>query len=358
MDDEQRGKDTGDAETSGSNAIGIDGGSGPSIRCEVTDAASAVMHIAALGLRCLEVASANAAVSRAVVVARLLPAVQAMAEPVVARRRVLALDLALLRCAHLRDRLVEWEAGLTFGASWQGVKTAKQLSPEEEARLGMAQMLSEMLAQPVDLCVKALEVNNDNADMASMWLMEGHGDAFAAGGGLSEGPQDRTDNDARMKKAMQLAQTFGKPPNLVVRALEMFQDNENRAAEWLMEAGDKYIPGMDVPFVPPRLLTGRGCNTKGELSSSILRAAGLLTWSARDGSTGRGGNGADASNSTADDSAAVEDLDVGEVVPMVQECNPARLGSLLEGQATIRRGGRNGGGEGGLAPSMGLDGGP
>lgn len=100
-------------------------------RCEVLDSSSAVVQIAATGLRSLEVAVAVQEVAMEAVRAGVLATVQGLAEQVVDRRRVLSLDLALLRSVHLRERMLEWDAGLVFGAAWQAVKSEKELSPAE-----------------------------------------------------------------------------------------------------------------------------------------------------------------------------------------------------------------------------------
>jgi hypothetical protein len=226
-------------------------------RLAVGSAVEAAVHIRTLALSSLALASSNPRVARSIVANKLFEPLAAFA--LTPCRVDRSLSTRTLRMRLLASSLfaLDWVVGgMRFGAPPKAASGAKVLSEAEMARREMATTLRDVTGRDLEVCVKALEVCQDNPERAFQWIEDGHGDAFVRGGGLSHDSEERTDNPDRMKQAEELATMFGRPPRLVLRALEMFGDSHDRAVAWLMDEGGRYLPGLaidDAPFSEPRV---------------------------------------------------------------------------------------------------------
>ena len=91
-----------------------------------------------------------------------------------------------------------------------------------------------------ELCLKALEFNQFDANAAAQWLLSGQAEAFVQGGGLENSSEQSKGNNSLALQAKDLALAVGKHPKLSQHALEMYQGNENAATEWLLDYGNYY----------------------------------------------------------------------------------------------------------------------
>ena len=91
----------------------------------------------------------------------------------------------------------------------------------------------------IDICIVALELNGDNQNFAMQWLFE-KADDFIASGGLKN--KKDTKKDPRAEKTMTLVQMTQFPSWLCEKALELSDNNAERAYEWLAgENGSRYM---------------------------------------------------------------------------------------------------------------------
>jgi hypothetical protein len=88
-----------------------------------------------------------------------------------------------------------------------------------------------------DLCIRALELNRDDADRAVEWLLSPHAEAYIHGGGMQKRAVGAS---PRWSAAMDLGLVVGMPPKLCYHALELRNDNSNDATSWLLEHGSAY----------------------------------------------------------------------------------------------------------------------
>eukprot|EP00501_MAST-03F_sp_TOSAG23-6_P000059 GSMAST32.ASY1.ANO1.60.1 assembled CDS len=112
--------------------------------------------------------------------------------------------------------------------------------------------------QNIELCIKALELKQDNVEMAADWLLTS-GVSFLNAGGLDT---DRSSQqyDSRFEAGKELAMMFGLPFNLCIKALRLMRDNKEAAADWLLSNGYSFQTGEEKPraeilpfYFPPRI---------------------------------------------------------------------------------------------------------
>eukprot|EP00941_MAST-03F_sp_MAST-3F-sp1_P003112 g3112.t1 len=134
-----------------------------------------------------------------------------------------------------------------------GVIFADPHVPTEEVKGVMSDSEKEIAAnlmafapvQSIDLCVKALEIKQDNMEMAADWLLT-HGLTFINAGGLDE-QRPTVHSDPRYETAKELAMMFGLPPSLCTKALRLWRDNKEAAADWLLTNGKTFQVGEEKP---------------------------------------------------------------------------------------------------------------
>lgn len=119
---------------------------------------------------------------------------------------------------------------------------------KEEQRRFSAQELASSLGQDLALCIKALELNDDQMERAASWLFSDAAFAFMMdpSGNSKSGEDDSNDTAeaARWKKADELVLLCQQPLKLCYRALEMYNDEIEPAATWLIEEGQTYLKLM------------------------------------------------------------------------------------------------------------------
>lgn len=144
-------------------------------------------------------------------------------------------------------------------AAWTGMvpgmPRAVQQRDGQDDGAGAQRLMREMKATELagmgfeyELALKGLELKADNVELTVEWFLSGEAEAFRASGGLEEaqnaGPTGV--DDERMEAAKMLSMTASKPTKLCLRALELTQGNANAALNWLLDAGDRYLPGMSL----------------------------------------------------------------------------------------------------------------
>ena len=137
----------------------------------------------------------------------------------------------------LRERLLDAATGVVIGQEQAADGGAQKLSPEEQRRHDMADMLMAMELGGKEICVLALQLNRDDMERAVEWLMGPQAQAFIEGGALEKGVGG---SNPRWGAARDLGLVVGKPPKLCYHALEMFADDRNQATTWLMDHGAMY----------------------------------------------------------------------------------------------------------------------
>lgn len=136
------------------------------------------------------------------------------------------------RCAYLQQRCME--SNMNPQMYFQVAKklgVISKVNEKEESRKAMASELNGMSNKPLDLCIKALELNGDNLNFAYNWLLD-KSDAFVANGGLKNNTGER---NPRMEAAISLCQTSQFPTWLCEKALELCEEDVNKAFHWLEE---------------------------------------------------------------------------------------------------------------------------
>lgn len=125
-------------------------------------------------------------------------------------------------------------------------------SEEYRTRRGFASTLAAMGFE-FDLCMAALEHSRNDPNLAVEWLMGPAAAAYlerqsaqrlaeaslAARRSASLG--DGTDVSDTQAKAEEIMAVSGMPLSLCIRALELWNNDPNRAMEWLMEYGTRYL---------------------------------------------------------------------------------------------------------------------
>ncbi len=106
-------------------------------------------------------------------------------------------------------------------------------SPKSIERRSKALQLTG-LGYDTDLCIKALEMSQDNMERAADMLMTGKVQAFIQGS-AAEGR-----NDKRWENAQTIAVISNMPPKLCYSVLEMLNDENNQAVDWLLRYGSTY----------------------------------------------------------------------------------------------------------------------
>ena len=106
-----------------------------------------------------------------------------------------------------------------------------RVNRKKEARRIAAIELHSIACRPVDLCIVALELNSDNQQYAMAWLFE-KADEYVASGGLKRAGEE---TNPRLEKATQLCTVSQFPTWLCERALELNEDEPERAYEWLSQ---------------------------------------------------------------------------------------------------------------------------
>ena len=147
------------------------------------------------------------------------------------------------------------------GSSSVSAVVDKSSAAGEVSRHEAAATLSSM-GYPMELCVKALAFNADDAQRAAEWLLSGQADAFVRAGGLDAAAKDSTakTKDPRATAARELAMMVGMPQHLVYAALEMHLDDGNAATSWLLEQGGFYT--AREYYAESKAQVGRGGSTE------------------------------------------------------------------------------------------------
>lgn len=131
-------------------------------------------------------------------------------------------------------------------------------SEEYRTRRGFASTLAAMGFE-FDVCMAALEHSRNDPNLAVEWLMGPAAAAYqerqnaqrlaqeslAARRDAAAGGADSTLSDIEVK-AEELMNVSGMPLALCVRALELWNSDPNRAMEWLMEYGTRYLDRADT----------------------------------------------------------------------------------------------------------------
>lgn len=95
----------------------------------------------------------------------------------------------------------------------------------------------------IELCVRGLEMFNDDMERVAEWLLSGEARMFEQGGGLEE--EDEAES-SRFKEGRTLATIVGRPPALCYLALQLFKDNKDAAMNLLFDGGAMYVLGCAV----------------------------------------------------------------------------------------------------------------
>lgn len=219
------------------------------------------------------------------------------------------------RSAYVRQALYEWSRGVRIGAPVERAAGPAAESETDRKRRLAAENLAAMGFE-VDLCVAGLKLFDDNEGRVVEWLLSGEGQVFKDGGGLQ---QEKADESERFKAARQLGTIVGLAPRLCESALQVFSDDSNHAMNLLLERGSVYAAGM-IP-------AGAAVDER--------RAAALAAHAAG-----------------ADDSAVLDDLDLGEAEPLIaddDEAEEARVAAAFAA-ASASSGAAAGGAGGGAMP--------
>lgn len=196
-----------------------------------------------------------------------------------------------------------------YARSSSSAKTKEEMDRETVAR-----ELQSITQCELPVAIKALELHQDKMDEAANWLFAGGAATFVEGGGMQEA-QSGDDSDPRLNIAREMGQISGLPPRLCYRALEMFQDNRDAAATWVMEEGVKYQKdpelkdessggSSDESIRSAAVAAVRGAHRKKTSGAvrdprSALEAAGLSG-----GPTAGAGSGGSASGEDGEDNVA------------------------------------------------------
>ena len=229
------------------------------------------------------------------------------------------------RATILRERLLDISSGVVLGQEGMTASEGKPTMTEEELRRhANAETLSTMGFEKA-LCLKALELNRDDADRAAEWLLSGQAEAFVKGGGLDKQPGGDASNSARWTAASDLGPVVAMPPKLCYHALELFNDSMDQATAWLLEHGGMYA---SLPWI------------KDFGKSEMIKS--------------------DAGDRSATDAAVVDDLDAtGPLMYAGEGPSASGGGPLSRGASSISRRmrmagarGDGGGGGSGVSPLM------
>ena len=146
------------------------------------------------------------------------------------------------RGVFLRNRYIESNIG--NGSLYERLKAdeaeTKKVDKRVEMRRAEAKKLMQIAQRPMDICIVALELNGDNQNFALSWLFE-KADEFVASGGLNKKKDEQ--KNPRAEKAITLVQMTQFPSWLCEKALELSDNNAERAYEWLTageENGNRY----------------------------------------------------------------------------------------------------------------------
>ncbi len=147
------------------------------------------------------------------------------------------------RGVFLRNRYIESNIG--NGSLYERLKAdeaeTKKVDKRVEMRRAEAKKLMQIAQRPMDICIVALELNGDNQNFALSWLFE-KADEFVASGGLNKKKDEQ--KNPRAEKAITLVQMTQFPSWLCEKALELSDNNAERAYEWLTageENGNRYM---------------------------------------------------------------------------------------------------------------------
>ena len=137
----------------------------------------------------------------------------------------------------------------------------------------------------IELACKALELKGDDVERAVGWLLSPESSAFVSGGGLQQADEGESE-DPRWPKARNLAVSYGMSPQLLFRALELHDDNEQAAVNWCFDYGRQY----EVAAISqePATVSSDARNEEAD----VIRAIALSTAEARSSSGSAAAGGA------------------------------------------------------------------
>lgn len=148
------------------------------------------------------------------------------------------------------------DADSSGGASGDANDPEEEESEEYRVRRGFASTLSAMGFE-FDLCMAALEHSRNDPNLAVEWLMGAGAAAYQerqqtqrlATASLQAGQESEASEGGQAltleAKARELENISGMPYCLAFCALELLNSDPNRAMEWLMENGSRYVDKAD-----------------------------------------------------------------------------------------------------------------